>query len=83
MLALKLFHMLPAYFTCTASILFIIIAQIQISTPDAYTYQAVGIDISDETSFAFEVEACNDAHVLLMKTPGDENNDVIEIVIGK
>ena len=83
MLAFKLFPMLPAYLTCTTSILFIFIAQLQISTPNSYTYQAVGIDISDDTSFTFEVQACNDAHVLLMKTPGDEVNDIIEVVIGK
>ena len=55
----------------------------EIHTPSAFRYHAVGMDVSGATSLLFEVQACNDAHILLMKNPGDENNDAIEIVIGK
>ena len=48
-----------------------------------YLYQAVEIDISCATSFTFEVQACNVSRILLMKTPGDEENNILEIVIGK
>ena len=41
------------------------------------------MDVSGATSLLFEVQACNDAHILLMKNPGDKYNDAIEIVIGK
>ena len=49
-------------------------------TPDAYRYHDVGIHASHTTSFLFEVQACNDAHVLLIPDPVDH---LIEIVIGK
>ena len=51
-------------------------------TPNVYRYHDVGMDVSSATSLLFEVEACNDAHILLMENAGDEVNDVIEIVIG-
>ena len=62
---------------------FFIIAHTEIHTPNAYRYHDVGMDIRGATSLLFEVTACNDAHVLLMTNPGDENQDVIEIVKGK
>ena len=52
-------------------------------TPDVFHYHDVGIDASHTTSFLFEVQACSDAHILLMKHPGDEDRNLIEIVIGK
>ena len=61
---------------------FFTIARKEILTPNAYHYKDVGIDVSSMTSILFEVQACHDAHVLLMKTPADEDHEIIEIVIG-
>ena len=76
-------YILQISFQITESNIFFTIARKEILTPNAYRYQDVGIDVSGMTSILFEVQACHDAHVLLMKTPADEAHDIIEIVIGK
>ena len=61
---------------------FSITAGLEINTPIGYKLQVVGIDVSKSTSIVFEVKACNDAHLLLMRDPEDEENGVLHIIIG-
>ncbi|CAH1798336.1 unnamed protein product [Owenia fusiformis] len=50
-------------------------------TPNQKSYRHPPIDVNGNTVIKFNVKACNDAHLLLQKTPGDTNNDLYQIVI--
>ncbi|KAK3581827.1 hypothetical protein CHS0354_007229 [Potamilus streckersoni] len=55
------------------------------NTGDDYVYhylRDLGIDITGHSSITFSVQACNDAHVALSQTKGNDNVDTYEIVIG-
>lgn len=57
----------------------------QIGTSDQYDYKVIGREFitvpGDETFMLFQVEACNDAHILLMQS-NSTTDDIYEIVIG-
>lgn len=41
-----------------------------------------GLSVTGKTSITFEVMACNDAHIALSETKGDDSHNTYEIVIG-
>lgn len=65
---------------------FLIVVFEQIGTSDQYDYKVIGSEFitvpGDETFMLFQVEACNDAHILLMQS-NSTTDDIYEIVIGK
>ena len=56
---------------------------ITVDTPDEYGYQLAPFRVTDMTYIMFGVQACNDAHILLMADKDDEKNSVVEVVLGK
>ena len=63
-------------------VIFFVTDGLEFFTPDEYKYEVVLVDITEASSIVFEVEACNDVHLLLMRNADDEDLDVYEIVIG-
>ena len=52
-------------------------------TPNDYNYQLTPFRVTGMTYIMFEVQACNDAHILLMADKDDEDTSVLEVVLGK
>ena len=65
-----------------SNIILFLTAGLEIMTSNEYKLQVVGMDLSKSTSIVFEVKACNDAHLMLMRNPEDEENGVLQIMIG-
>ena len=57
-----------------------------ISTPDLYDYYLIedsGVSVSGVPFLLFQLQACNDAHILLCQDRTQVYGDIYEIVIGK
>lgn len=58
---------------------------INLTTGNDYKYHYMhdqGLDITGQTSIVFQVMNCNDAHVALSQTKGDDAHNTYEIVLG-
>ena len=57
---------------------------ITVDTPNDYNYRVLApFHVTGMTYIRFEVQACHDVHILLMADKDDEDNSVLEVVIGK